>query len=234
MDQFSNCDPSALARALHVGRALPSIVHEMNNRLGSALTYAELMEMDDSWTDETRRMLSEMAATMASGSDTLNRLARLLEPPPGVCRSIPVFTLLKETHNLFKRPIRSLDIDWQTRGNSDVPVWFDELALQQIGLYLLDNAIDAVRDCTVRAVEIAVEQRADSVQVRIQNSGQPISDAQSRRIFEPFYSTKGGDHPGLGLFEARRLAEQFGGSLRYDPSNGFELSLPCGDAQERR
>lgn len=232
MDQFPKCDPSALARALHVGRALPSIVHELNNRLGSALTYAELMEMDDSWTTETRRMLSEMTATMASGSDTVHGLARLLEPPPGVCRSIPVFTALEGTRKLFHRPIRSLDIDWHVHGDSNASVWFDEIALGQILLYLGDNAIDALREATDPVLRFTIERSANSIQVLIRDSAQPIRDAG--RLFEPFYSTKGGDHPGLGLFEARRLAEQFGGSLRYDPSNGFELSLPSGDAQQGR
>src|SRR5207302_739212 len=50
------------------------------------------------------------------------------------------------------------------------------------------------------------------------------------RIFEPFFTSKGPNHAGLGLARVARLARQTGGSVRVGSSTlggaRFELRLP--------
>ena len=60
----------------------------------------------------------------------------------------------------------------------------------------------------------------------VEDNGAGISPEDRERIFDPFFSTKPqGEGTGLGLSNAQRLAEEFGGSLEL-----AENRNPCGAA----
>ncbi len=75
---------------------------------------------------------------------------------------------------------------------------------------LFQNALDASDD----AVEVSWSLNSGFVEIRVKDRGPGVPDDALERLFEPFYSTK--DHPnrmGLGLFVARKVAEELGGTL---------------------
>jgi sensor histidine kinase regulating citrate/malate metabolism len=67
-------------------------------------------------------------------------------------------------------------------------------------------------------------------QVIIQDNGEFISEKESYRIFEAYYSTKGKDtHLGLGLTLIRNFMHDLGGEIYLHLENGskyFQLSFP--------
>jgi signal transduction histidine kinase len=94
---------------------------------------------------------------------------------------------------------------------------------------LLANAIDA----TPRGGEIAVRGCRDGsrIVIAIEDNGYGVPEAQRDGLFERF----GGGHPGsgtgLGLYIVRRIAEKYGGEIRYAPreprGSTFTLTLPA-------
>jgi two-component system sensor histidine kinase RegB len=83
---------------------------------------------------------------------------------------------------------------------------------------LLKNAFDASGD-----VPVSLHVRAYDAGVRftVHDRGHGMSDDVRQRAGEPFFTTKApGEGLGLGLFLARTIAEQFGGSLRFDSTDG--------------
>ena len=65
----------------------------------------------------------------------------------------------------------------------------------------------------------------------VEDSGPGVPPALRERIFEPFYTSKGPGHVGLGLAQVARIARQLGGTIRVldGASLGgarFELKLP--------
>lgn len=82
---------------------------------------------------------------------------------------------------------------------------------------LVQNALDAGHG----AVTVSLETAHGQAVVRVENDGPQIPPEVLSRVFEPFYSTK--DTPermGLGLFVARKVAEQLGGSLTIESATG--------------
>jgi signal transduction histidine kinase len=62
-------------------------------------------------------------------------------------------------------------------------------------------------------------ERADSVVCLVEDSGPGVPGALRHRIFDPFFTTKApGQGTGLGLANARRLAEEMGGRVELDPT----------------
>ena len=102
--------------------------------------------------------------------------------------------------------------------------------LRQILVNLLTNALDAV-DGNDGRVTVAVRAEADSVLITVSDTGHGIAPEDLRRIFEPFYTTKGrGKGTGLGLAICRQLTAALGGtiSVESEPNRGstFFVRLP--------
>ena len=89
-------------------------------------------------------------------------------------------------------------------------------------------------------VEVTLEARGDSVDIRVSDTGPGVADKDLQRIFEPFYRVDpsrdhGKDGYGLGLAIAASVLERHRGKAyaRNRPTGGLEvvLSLPIGGPQ---
>jgi len=102
--------------------------------------------------------------------------------------------------------------------------------LRQILVNLLTNALDAV-DANGR-VTVAARSVEDGVLITVSDTGHGIPPDDLKRIFEPFYTTKGrGKGTGLGLAICRQLTAALGGSISVEsrPGRGstFSVRLPA-------
>ena len=90
-------------------------------------------------------------------------------------------------------------------------VAFAEDSLRQVLLNLLMNAIDATpRDA---AVSRGDARPRGPVELAVCDMGPGIAPELRERVFEPFFSTRGAHHGGIGLAIARNLVEQAGGRI---------------------
>lgn len=102
-------------------------------------------------------------------------------------------------------------------------------ALRQVLVNLLQNAFDAVAGAPKRHVEVTVDAAGDRCRIEVADSGPGIDEAHREELFRPFFTTKGeGRGTGLGLFIARRLIEELGGSvaLADTPNTRIVVSVP--------
>ena len=101
--------------------------------------------------------------------------------------------------------------------------------LRQIVINLLTNGLDAV-DRTGR-VTLSARATQNEAIITVSDTGSGIPPEDLRRIFEPFYTTKGrGKGTGLGLAICRELCAALGGSITVTSVSGqgstFEVRLP--------
>jgi two-component system sensor histidine kinase RegB len=102
--------------------------------------------------------------------------------------------------------------------------------VQQALIALLKNALDA-SPCT-SPVLFTAECSGEFLQFRVKDAGPGMPAEILQHVGEPFFTTKEvGKGMGLGTFVARTLAEQLGGSLKYESAVGagtvavFELPI---------
>lgn len=96
------------------------------------------------------------------------------------------------------------------------PLWVfgRESAMRQIGVNLLQNALDAVREVDHRQVIVRTYQDEEQVYLVVEDNGIGVSPKVRHRMFEPFVTTKPrGRGTGLGLHIARNFAAEAGGSI---------------------
>jgi two-component system sensor histidine kinase KdpD len=112
---------------------------------------------------------------------------------------------------------------------------FDFVQSLRILTNLVENALRYAPGDT--PVELAVRRHGNMLVFTVADRGPGVAAADQERIFEPFYrpahAPPDAGRAGLGLSIARRLAENQGGRLRYEPRPGsgsvFTLELPALD-----
>ena len=94
----------------------------------------------------------------------------------------------------------------------------DPVQIQQVLINLMLNAFDACAEMPAeqRRVRVATAVTHDGVQLSVIDSGRGITADVLPRLFDPFFSTKGGTQGGgmgLGLSIARSIVEAHGGTI---------------------
>lgn len=114
--------------------------------------------------------------------------------------------------------------------------------LFQALLNLVENAVDSISMgglITVsahfhyRSMRLSAGDKRGEIKIVVRDTGKGISLAELKRIFEPFYSTKGfGKGTGLGLAIVKRIVEEHHGDIKVESRLGegtmFTLLLPAG------
>lgn len=94
---------------------------------------------------------------------------------------------------------------------------------------LMDNAMDAADSQSDDAwMRVDVGERDESLIIKVANPCDTRS-LKGKDLFQAGYTTKNGNHSGLGLYVCHQLAQNMGGSLEYQLKNGiicFILSVP--------
>ena len=130
---------------------------------------------------------------------------------------------------------RGSDIQLSARfAAGDSRVLGDAVQLQLALVHLIRNACEAMGSGGKLDVSSALhtpEGGRECVTISVVDNGCGMSEEELRRAEEPFYTTKGESHFGLGLAQASSVMHQAGGSLTLASTKGVgtrvELHMPC-------
>ncbi len=182
-----------------------------------------------------------LPAMVARDQRQIQSMIRLIDDMLDVSRirsgSLSIRPTAFELTGLLKRVISDLSLQASGYGSTltlhpHAPVegCWDEFRIEQVIINLLTNAM---RYGGARPVDIVVEAGEQEVRIDVIDAGIGISEADQRRIFEPFERGSGSGEVkglGLGLAISRQLAEAHGGrlSVSSDGTTGsvFSLALP--------
>ena len=130
--------------------------------------------------------------------------------------------------------VRGADIQFRPQfPESSVDMVMDA-DLMRTALYnLLDNAVEACIDSPApvqHRIDFRVRMDTDTVRFVVEDTGGGMRPGKADSIFDLFYSTKGRNGTGIGLFVTRKIIQKHGGriSVQSEPGRGsrFEIVLP--------
>lgn len=203
-----------------VGRLSSAVAHEIRNPvsiIASSLVTAERPEAGEQQRKEMYAIARNEAARLEKLTSDFLSYARPSQPKRSPVAVGEVLGYIAEIANVqaSKHGIRiAVESEDGLRAN------VDREQLQRALLNLLLNAIDATPSggfVTVRSTRPS----ASSLDLQVENSGEPIPKEVLSRIFEPFFTTKP-QGTGLGLAISRNIARVQGGDLvvaRNDPGH---------------
>jgi two-component system NtrC family sensor kinase len=125
---------------------------------------------------------------------------------------------------------RSKHIELVTNLSPDLPqIMAEPDPLRQVFGNILINAGDAIAD--KGTITVVTESKENMVCVTITDTGKGILPGNLQRIFNPFFTTKGGGKgTGLGLSIAASIVKYLGGTIKVNsiPETGssFTILLP--------
>ena len=223
-------------KMLAIGRVVSGVAHELNNPLAVVLGQSEQL-VDTAPAGELRTGLRLIHEQAHRARHIVKDLLAFVRHRPESPEAVNLGTLAARTTAGQLDAAMTHAVTLLTDVPSNLPlVRIDRAAVEQILINLIDNGLDAAgADGTVRVSASLVDGR---VELSVEDSGRGVPDDIAGRVFEPFFTTKGpGEGTGLGLSVSRELAEQQGGTLRFEnrPAAGIgvrtTLSLPVAAMQ---
>jgi len=216
-----------------VGQMATKIAHEIRNPLSSISLNSELM-MDElaAFPSGEIREAKELLGSIASEVDRLVNLteeyltfSRLPRPQLAVCN---INEIVKHLSDFVRPEMKQQKIKLTTVLDKHVPaVEMDKAQIRRAMLNLVRNSLEAMPQGG--QLTLATEAVDSRITVKIHDTGEGISEANLKNIFNPFFSTKS-TGTGLGLSIARQIVEEHGGQLTCKSKLGkgttFSFSLP--------
>lgn len=216
-----------------LGRLTASIAHEIRNPL-SAIQHASqlLAESPDLPKADRRftRIIVDQGRRMNTIIDNVLQLSRRQgESTVALDLAAWLPDFISEIRD--ERPDKAARLEFEPPA-APLRVRIDPGNLRQVLRNLCDNAFQHGHRTDGSGIRIRLacgQDAAGQPFIDITDNGEPISEEQTREMFEPFYTTSHSG-TGLGLFLARELCEVNRGHLRYhaDPTgNRFRITLPA-------
>ncbi|MDD9942453.1 MAG: response regulator [Myxococcales bacterium] len=214
-----------------------SIAHEINNPLSYVVVNLEHLQrmLDDEHSMLPAPTHKDMELAVAEAQDGVRRVAQIVRDLQVFSSGdndraqVDVTTVLDSVLRLMGNEIRHRAR--LVREYASVPLVQGSAArLGQAFLSLLQNAVQALPEGNASehhirvSVSLADEQ---TVRVVLSDTGHGVPAGLRDRIFDPFFSTRGGG--GLGLPVVRSILASFGGAISLGQSEGrgarFEVAL---------
>lgn len=218
---------SALAR---------KVAHEVNNPLSIIKNYLKILGMklgaDNQAKDELRILNEEIDRVTL----IIRQLTDLTSEKDRVRQTVDVNSLLRDLATIIEKSFSAgirvrihLDLDPALPG-----LVTDRNGLKQVLINLLKNAIEAMKQDgnlfvkTKHLVsrdlsELAGKQqgRAEQyIEISVRDDGPGIPEAVKQRLFEPYVTTKGEGHSGLGLSVVYSIVKDLGGTIQCESAEG--------------
>ena len=215
---------------------------DFNNALTSVLGHTSLLlgkaEAGHPW----RHSMLEVEKSAARAAEIANELAVFSRQEKETRRTPPgnLNQLINRCVGVF-RSTQSQKITWKVQPERDLfGARFDEAKVQQALTKVLENAVEAVAtggngQITVSTRNVDLTEATQDRNVRltagayvcleIADNGTGIEPEILPRIFEPFFSTKGGTHRGLGLALVYGIISNHGGGVAVSSQPGAGASV---------
>lgn len=214
------------------------VLHDFNNVLQTVISGLSLIK-----TLAPQETLTPILGTMeraaGHGREVVNEIRNFLGEKPEPTDEIWLNDLLLEVLPLAEAKARAhpgKTITFEDRLAATGPIRASRSQMKRIILNLLFNAIDAIHQTGA----ISVESRSDheTISVVVTDTGAGIKEEDLPRIFEPFFSTKGPSHSGLGLSSIYGIVKRNGGTIDVTSTPGkgtaFTISLPTSGGRVSR
>ena len=220
-----------------IGQLAAGVGHEINNPLTIIIGNLELMKMYlekeppqlerfDSMIDKQMRAANRIADIV----NNLRMFARIDDEVSSFCIHDSIQEVIHMLSRILKVEHINLVIDFSANSN----VVHGQMGrFQQVIVNLINNAKDATESVEQPEITISTHNKDGMVIIQVSDNGPGIPVEQRRKVFEPFYTTKGREKgTGLGLGISQSIVNDLKGTIELDEKVSigatFLIKLPVG------
>jgi len=221
-------------RVLALGELSTSIAHELNQPLAAMLSNAQaarrFLDRDPPELAEVRLALEDIERDDRHAGRIIQRLRAFINRAEIRRDPVDLNEIGREVLRLVRAEAASRGVMTISRFTFSKPtVRGDRVALQQVLLNLVLNALDAAQQSPPGERQVTVSSRREdsgAIAITVTDTGPGVDPQQLGRLFEPFFTTKVGGI-GLGLSLSRSLVEAHGGEVwaERNPNGGMTFGF---------
>ncbi len=207
------------------GEMAAGIAHEVNQPLTAVTNYARVAQRFLDNPELEREKLSEVLEKIViqsqRASDVIQRLRSYIRKPTSEGRiPLDLNTVMQEVVMLAEVDARINGVEISFEPTPGLPATMaDDVQVQQIGLNLIRNGMEAMRDAPkdFGGVKVRTYQEGNDVGFTVEDRGCGLSAEMEEKLFSPFVTTKEGGM-GVGLSICQAIVQAHGGSIGYRPN----------------
>lgn len=215
-----------------MGEMISMIAHQWRQPLSTItlqianLQFKQLLGHNRSGED-IDEALSNISDTIVYLSDTIDDFQTYFHPDKEM-QSIEIHDLLQRALNFAMSRVsdKGIKISISRSEEIEVKTYINELV--QVVLNILNNAIDAHNEVKKRDsfINISAKKLGERVFIYIEDNAGGIASENLPHLFEPYFSTKGKNGTGLGLYMSQMIIEkQFSGEIGVETSKDGSLFI---------
>lgn len=205
--------------AATIGAVTQGIAHNMNNLLGVAIGYVDLIQSSATNPDSVRRNATQLEAA-------IERIVSIVKQLNSLVGKSRQQTTPRRLDELIQGSVARFEKEVERPNSVEIENPFGDLVLHShvevfestIGALLMNayEAYDTDQDSD-RPIRVLVGDLPDSlpprIMIRVEDDGRGIADSIRDHMFEPFVSSKHTVGVGMGLTIARHALRSLGGDL---------------------
>lgn len=202
-----------------VGLSVETASHDLMLVLGRALTnldgvISEIEHMVDFDSDHTLNELYAIRGQLSMVHDQMKDIQLIYPSTKTRAKMIDLATYVNKVYSIYKRTLGKYEIEVNIeKEGSPLRAKTTEAVILQVLINLFDNALYWLQySSTPRRILIKLDGGAQKLVFSDNGSG--VSKDDAPYIFDSFYSGKGEEGRGLGLYIARQLLGRYGYSIR--------------------
>ena len=137
--------------------------------------------------------------------------------------------IVKETLEAVEKKASDLGVKLTTTIDADIEDFEgDYKAIRAMLINLLENAVEACRIDKKKdqhAVNFSIKSEDDSICFKVEDNGIGMDRESKEKAFSLFFSSKGGEGTGLGLFISNKITQSHGGKINIDSEAGVGTTV---------
>ncbi|SEF99047.1 hypothetical protein SAMN05421819_1589 [Bryocella elongata] len=215
-----------LERLAAAGRMSATLAHEINNPLHCLQNYLEeLGDKVDS--PDAKRLLERAGRQVDELAGITHRTLQMFRGDHATAVRCDLSSLARELLLDTRLPGNARLVSSIEPGVSVVAVPGE---LRQVIFNLLLNA--AHFSPPGREIRLELRRATTTAEIRVTDQGPGIPAAARDRVFQPFFTTRGLEGTGIGLWASREMVRHIGGDMSFNshpelhPGTSFVVTLP--------
>jgi len=229
---------SAIDRLRSLNEFIYGISEEQNNSITIINNYIQgciiRLENKKYKVNEILEILKKTSIESGSLTDIIRKRKNSTSKSIFRYEIVNINTVIYQTISLLRHEIEKYHIMILYESTpSNMIIKADIFHIQQAMLNIMRNAIEAMRDASIKESKLLIEimqKENDNIEVIISDNGPGIHSEVLKKLFEPHFTTKSYGI-GLGLSVSKAIIEKHGGNLiaAVNPDGGacFSFTLPC-------
>ncbi|MCX6136314.1 MAG: response regulator [Ignavibacteriales bacterium] len=233
-----------------LGTLAGGIAHDFNNILSGIMGYTDLAKMEVDPHSKMMKYLTHVESASVRARDLIRQILTFSRKEEGRLDIVSVASVVAEALKLL-RSTMPVSIDIVQTIHARPIVYADSSQIHQVVMNLCMNAFQAMEEkggtLSVRVYEIEIWDAVSSkdedlpmgryAALEVSDTGIGMSEETRSRIFEPYFTTKGGNKgSGLGLAVVHGIVRNSGGKISVNSSLGagtmIRVSLPVTEREE--